>query len=41
MESLIRPQLGANIRVVGVGGGGGNALNTMVSATLVGAEFVA
>ncbi len=41
MESLIRPQLGANIRVVGVGGGGGNALNTMVSETLVGAEFVA
>ncbi|MHB1843684.1 MAG: cell division protein FtsZ [Deltaproteobacteria bacterium] len=41
MENLIRPQLGANIRVVGVGGGGGNALNTMVSATLIGAEFVA
>ncbi|MHB8417404.1 MAG: cell division protein FtsZ [Myxococcales bacterium] len=41
MENIIRPQLGANIRVVGVGGGGGNALNTMVQSNLAGAEFVA
>jgi cell division protein FtsZ len=41
MENIIRPQLGANIRVVGVGGGGGNALNTMVQSGLAGAEFVA
>jgi cell division protein FtsZ len=37
----MRPQLGANIKVVGVGGGGGNALNTMVAANLAGAEFIA
>ena len=41
LNEIIRPQLGANIKVVGVGGGGGNALNTMVGANLVGAEFVA
>src|ERR1700722_12949593 len=41
MDSIIRPQLGANIKVVGVGGGGGNAVNTMVAGNLVGAEFVA
>jgi cell division protein FtsZ len=41
MDNQIRaPLMGANIRVVGVGGGGGNALNTMVAANLVGAEFV-
>src|ERR1700722_7857679 len=40
MDNLIRPQLGANIRVVGVGGGGGNAVNTMVHGGLAGAEFV-
>ena len=38
---MIRPQLGASIKVVGVGGGGGNAVNTMVAGSLVGAEFVA
>ena len=37
---IIRPQLGATIKVVGVGGGGGNAVNTMVGANLAGAEFV-
>ncbi len=41
MEIDVRPQLGANIKVVGVGGGGGNALNTMVAANLAGAEFIA
>jgi cell division protein FtsZ len=41
MDIEIRPQLGANIKVVGVGGGGGNALNTMVAANLAGAEFIA
>jgi len=40
MDSIIRPQLGASIKVVGVGGGGGNAVNTMVSGGLVGAEFI-
>src|SRR5918996_5518489 len=32
---------GAQIRVVGVGGGGGNAVNTMISAGLPGVEFIA
>jgi cell division protein FtsZ len=41
MDPIIRPQLGANIKVVGVGGGGGNALNTMVNSSLAGAEFLA
>lgn len=33
-------QSGAKIKVVGVGGGGGNALNTMVTAGLAGVEFI-
>jgi len=32
---------GANIRVVGVGGGGGNAINSMIDKGLVGVDFVA
>ena len=34
-------RLAAVIKVVGVGGGGGNALNTMIAAGLGGVEFVA
>jgi len=34
-------RLQASIKVIGVGGGGGNALNTMVRAGLSGVEFVA
>src|SRR4051795_11680051 len=33
--------LGARIKVVGVGGGGGNALNTMIMADLTGVDFIA
>jgi cell division protein FtsZ len=33
--------LGARIKVVGVGGGGGNAVNTMIAAGLPGVEFIA
>ncbi|MEA2627088.1 MAG: cell division protein FtsZ [Candidatus Binatota bacterium] len=33
--------IGAKIRVVGVGGGGGNAVNTMIGADLEGVEFIA
>jgi cell division protein FtsZ len=33
--------MGARIKVVGVGGGGGNALNTMISSALDGVEFIA
>ncbi|MCK5227304.1 MAG: cell division protein FtsZ, partial [Desulfobulbaceae bacterium] len=31
----------ANIKVIGVGGGGGNAINTMVESGLKGVEFIA
>src|SRR5438045_9746313 len=34
-------ELGASIKVVGVGGGGGNALNTMILAGLTGVDFIA
>ena len=33
--------LGARIKVVGIGGGGGNAVNTMISSGLPGVEFIA
>ncbi len=32
---------GARIKVIGVGGGGGNAINTMIQAQLTGVEFIA
>jgi cell division protein FtsZ len=32
---------GAQIRIVGIGGGGGNAINTMISAGLSGVNFIA
>jgi cell division protein FtsZ len=32
--------LGAHIKVVGVGGGGGNAVNTMIASGLPGVEFI-
>jgi cell division protein FtsZ len=35
------PELGARIKVVGVGGGGGNALNTMIISGLTGVDFIA
>ena len=31
----------ANIKVIGVGGGGGNAVNTMIASGLTGVEFIA
>jgi cell division protein FtsZ len=34
-------ELGAKIKVIGVGGGGGNALNTMIGAGLSGVDFIA
>jgi cell division protein FtsZ len=33
--------LGARIKVVGVGGGGGNAVNTMIASGLPGVDFMA
>jgi cell division protein FtsZ len=42
MENKIpEPDLGATIKVIGVGGGGGNALNTMILAGLTGVDFIA
>jgi len=32
---------GAKIRVVGVGGGGGNAVNRMIASGLAGVDFIA
>ncbi|MCB9670962.1 MAG: cell division protein FtsZ [Alphaproteobacteria bacterium] len=32
---------GASIKVIGVGGGGGNAINTMIGSGLTGVEFIA
>src|SRR4051812_11158966 len=34
-------ELGAKIKEIGVGGGGGNALNTMILAGLTGVDFIA
>ena len=31
----------AKIKVIGVGGGGGNALNTMIEGGMYGADFIA
>jgi cell division protein FtsZ len=36
-----QPDLGAKIKVIGVGGGGGNALNTMIESKLGGVDFIA
>ena len=36
-----REAVGASIKVVGIGGGGGNAINTMIASGLPGIEFVA
>jgi cell division protein FtsZ len=40
MDASDRAQLGARIKVVGVGGGGGNAVNTMIAAGLAGVDFI-
>src|SRR5512143_4126942 len=40
-DEIPQPDLGAKIKVVGVGGGGGNALNTMIIAGLTGVDFIA
>jgi cell division protein FtsZ len=41
MERNDRGEPGARIKVIGVGGGGGNAINTMVAGRLEGVEFIA
>ncbi|MFQ5893896.1 MAG: cell division protein FtsZ [Nitrospinota bacterium] len=39
-EFVVEPHLTASIKVIGLGGGGGNAVNTMITAGLGGVEFV-
>ena len=34
------PHVGANIKVIGVGGGGGNAVQTMIEGDLGGVDFI-
>src|SRR5262245_61339887 len=41
MIELENVERGANIKVVGVGGGGGNALNTMIESGIQGVQFIA
>lgn len=41
IELDTRTDRGARIRVVGVGGGGGNAVNSMIDKGLVGVDFIA
>lgn len=41
MLEFDEPSLGPKIKVVGVGGGGGNAVNTMIEAGIQGVDFIA
>ncbi len=41
LEFVENNELSAKIKVIGVGGGGGNAVNTMIAAGLSGADFIA
>ncbi|MFP4480604.1 MAG: cell division protein FtsZ, partial [Desulfohalobiaceae bacterium] len=36
----IEPEGNARIKVVGIGGGGGNAINNMISSSLKGVSFI-
>jgi cell division protein FtsZ len=38
---LVEERFGANIKVIGIGGGGGNAVNRMIEAGIEGVEFIA
>ena len=40
MELLIDPVMGAKITIIGVGGGGGNAVNNMIESSLEGVSFL-
>jgi cell division protein FtsZ len=40
IEIVEQTGLSARIKVIGVGGGGGNAVNTMISSKLSGVDFV-
>ena len=41
MDFIVDGNTGAQIKVVGCGGGGNNALNTMIDAGFTGVEFIA
>ena len=38
---LVEETLGAKIKVIGIGGGGGNAVNRMIESGIQGVEFIA
>ena len=38
---LVPNELSAKIKVLGVGGAGGNAINDMISSQMVGVDFIA
>jgi cell division protein FtsZ len=41
MFEFVESDNGATIKVIGIGGGGGNAINNMINATLLGVDFIA
>ena len=41
MFEIVEEQHAANLKVIGIGGGGGNALNTMIEAGLENVDFIA
>ena len=41
MFDFVESDNGARIKVLGIGGGGGNAINNMISANLMGVDFIA
>lgn len=41
MFEFVESDNGATIKVIGIGGGGGNAINNMINASLMGVDFIA
>ena len=41
MFEFVESDNGARIKVIGIGGGGGNAINNMINANLLGVDFIA
>jgi cell division protein FtsZ len=41
MFEFVESDNGAKIKVIGIGGGGGNAINNMINANLMGVDFIA
>jgi cell division protein FtsZ len=41
MFDFVESENGARIKVIGIGGGGGNAINNMINASLTGVDFIA